>query len=344
MVKFDIEEIDKTFAKYKKGQILDGVVVIKRNDGVIFNIGGKNDAFIPADDFTDFDSLKIGDRFKVVITKNKNEEGLIEASKTEADNIVFGNQNAEKLKLGSKFTFVPTDENHGLVSKMGQFEIFIPQEEVSIYFEKNLKQYIGKQCEAIVTEYNKDEKKIIGSIKLLKTQIKEQNESLFWKAIFINKIVQGTVEKILPYGIFVDVDGVSCFCHISNISHKRVENIEDFIQVGETKTFKVIEVDRENKKVALGLKQLEVSPRELAIKALEMYQTYTGKVVKILPFGAIVMLENEAVGLLHVSNATDKIGAKIYEVVKLDDMVEVQPINIDLDRVKVSFRLKKVIN
>ena len=114
--------------------------------------------------------------------------------------------------------------------------------------------------------------------------------------------------------------------------------------MGQIKNFKVIEVDRENKKVALGLKQLETSPRELALNALELYQTYTGKVVKILPFGALVMLENQAVGLLHVSNATDKIGAKIYEVVKLDDIVEVQPINIDLDRVKVSFRLKKVIN
>lgn len=343
MVKFDINEIDKTFAQYKKGQIFDGVVVIKRNDGVIFNIGGKNDAFIPADDFDDFDNIKIGDRFKVVITKNKNEEGLIEASKAEADNIVFGNQNAEKLKLGSKFSFVVTDERNGLISKMGEFEIFIPQAEVNLYFEKNLKQYIGKQCEAIVTEYNREEKKIIASIKLLKSQIKEQNESLFWKAIFINKIVQGTVEKVMPYGIFVDVDGVSCFCHISNLSHKRIENIEDFISVGETKQFKVVEVDRDNKKVALGLKQLEVSPRELAIKALELYETYKGKVTKILPFGAIITLENEASGLLHISNATDKTDANIYEIVKLDDVVEVMPINIDVDKAKVSFKLKQVI-
>ncbi len=343
MVKFDINEIDKTFAQYKKGQIFDGVVVIKRIDGVIFNIGGKNDAFIPAGDFDDFETLKIGDRFKVVITKNKNEEGFIEASKAEADNIVFGNQNAEKLKLGSKFSFVVTDERNGLISKMGEFEIFIPQAEVNLYFEKNLKQYIGKQCEAIVTEYNKEEKKIIGSIKLLKSQIKEQNESLFWKAIFINKIVQGTVEKIMPYGIFVDVDGVSCFCHISNLSHKRIDKIEEFINIGEIRQFKVVEVDRENKKVALGLKQLEMSPREVAIKALELYETYKGRITKILPFGAIVTLENGAAGLLHISNATDKTDANIYEIVKLDDLVEVMPINIDLDRLRVSFKLKQVI-
>lgn len=338
MVKFDINEIDKTFAEYKRGQLFDGIVVIKRDDGVIFNIGGKNDAFIPYNDFENYDEVKIGDRFRVVIVKNKNEEGLIEASKAEADAIVFGNQNAEKLKLGSKFSFVVTDENHGLISKMGHFAIFIPQEEVNEYFEKNLKPYIGKQCEAIVTGYDKEEKKIIGSIKLLKSQIREQNENLFWSAIFINKVVKGEVEKVLPYGVLVNVDGVSCFCHISNLSYKRIDKIEDFIKIGEVRQFRVIEIDRENKKVALGLKQLETSPKEMAIKELKIYENYKGKVTKLLPFGALITLENGAVGLLHISNATEKINKNIYEIVKIDDEVEVQTILIDEENMKVSFK------
>ena len=56
---FNLDIIDKTFTSYKKGQLFDGVVVMKRTDGVIFNIGGKNDAFIPASDFEDFDAVKI---------------------------------------------------------------------------------------------------------------------------------------------------------------------------------------------------------------------------------------------------------------------------------------------
>ena len=100
--KFNLEEIEKTFTAYKKGQIFDGVVVSKREDGVIFNIGGKNDAFILADDFDDYDEVKIGERFKVLITKQKNEQGFIEASKREAVNQIIGTQNAEKLRLKGK--------------------------------------------------------------------------------------------------------------------------------------------------------------------------------------------------------------------------------------------------
>ena len=105
----------------------------------------------------------------------------------------------------------------------------------------------------------------------------------------------------------------------------------------------MIELDREKKKVSLGLKQLEISPREEAIKSLEVGNVYKGKVVKLLPFGAIINLENDASGLLHISNATEKLDKNIYEIVKLDDEVEVIVINVDEDKMKVSFKLKQVI-
>ena len=72
-VKFSMDAIDQTWTTYRLNQVLDGVVVLKREDGVIFNIGGKSDGFIPADDFDNFADIQVGDRFKVVITNMKNE-------------------------------------------------------------------------------------------------------------------------------------------------------------------------------------------------------------------------------------------------------------------------------
>ena len=207
--KFDLEEIEKTFASYKSGKMYDGVVVAKRDDGAIFNIGGKNDAFIPKEDFDNYEELKIGERFKVVITKNRNEEGFIEASKSLADSQIIGTQNAEKLKLGSKFSFVVTNATgEGISSKMGEYLVFVPVDEISEKPIYNLKNLISKQFEAVVTEYNKEQKSIIASIKLLTSQVREKNETMFWSSIFINKVVEGKVKKILPYGIFVEVDGI----------------------------------------------------------------------------------------------------------------------------------------
>ena len=94
----------------------------------------------------------------------------------------------------------------------------------------------------------------------------------------------------MPYGAFVDVGGVDCFLHISNISYQHISSPDQVIQEGQEYSFKVIEVDRENKKVALSLKALQDSPKKAAIKMLQVGQVYDGIVVKILKFGAISLL------------------------------------------------------
>lgn len=338
---FNLDLIDKTFTSYKKGQSFDGVVVMKRDDGCIFNIGGKNDAFIPADDFEDFSKLKIGDRFSVVITNQKNDEGLIEASKSLADALKMANQNANSLRLGSKFSFVVTGTGDGLLSKMGDYSIIIPFDEASETPSRNHNRFVGKQMEAVVTEIDKENKRIVGSVKLLQQQTRVAIENNFWNSIFINKVVKGKVVRILPYGAFVNVDGVDCFLHISQISYSRLEKVEDAISVGQEQQFKVIGLDRENKKVELSLKALLKDPRTERVEELVVGQTYTGEVVKLLQFGAIVKVENGATGLVHITNATDDRTKKIYEIVKVGDSVQVQVLSKDEENAKVSFALVK---
>lgn len=337
MTNFSLEEIEKTFTNYKKGNLESGVVVFKRDDGVIFNIGGKKDAFILKEDFSNYDEVKIGDRFKVVI-QGINDEGMILASKSEADVILIGIQNAQKLKLGSRFSFVPTHFEGGLHSKMGDYDIFVPASEISSHYV-DTKKMIGKQFEAVVTELDRDNKKIVASIKLLADQIAAANAELFWKSIFINKIVSGKAKKILPYGAFVDVGGVDCFVHISDLSFSRISSPSDVISEGQELNFKVIEVDRENKKVKLGLKQILPDPIIEKIENLIVGETYEGEVTKLLAFGAIIKLDSGVSGLLHISNATERRDANIYEFVKLGERVRVKVLSKDIENKKVSFGL-----
>ena len=216
--------------------------------------------------------------------------------------------------------------------------MFVPIAEIS-HTTKDVRRTVGKQFEAVATEIDKDKKSIIASIKLLEDKIKETNETLFWNSIFINKVVRGKVKKILPFGAFVDVGGVDCFIHISNMSYSRIGKPDEVIKEGQEYNFKVIEVDRENKKVALSLKALQESPRLLAIKELHVGAIYKGVVVKILQFGAIIKLENGATGLLHIKNATEANNKQIYEIVKLDQQVEVEVLSKDEEEERVSFKL-----
>lgn len=342
--KFNLNSIDKTFAFYKKGQMFDGVVVIKRDKGVLFNIGGKNDAFIPYEDFDNYDAIKIGDRFKVVITKNKNEEGFIEASKRIADDFILGNQTVQMLRLGSKFSFIALEYNSGLISKMGEWKVVIPTKEVSLNYVPNFEKLVGKQMEAVVTEINNETKEIVGSVRLLQEQIKVATENNFWNSIFINKIVKGVVKRILNYGCFVEVDGVDCFCHISNLAYERISNPDEVVTLNQEYNFKIINIDHENKKVELSLKALMEDPKLTNIKELVSDQVYSGEVIKLLQFGAIIKLENSVTGLLHISNATENREKKIYEIVKNGDKVSVKVVSVDLENMRVSFELEQKVD
>ena len=339
--KFNLNAIDQTFTRYNKDDLFDGVVILKREDGIIFNIGGKSDAFISKDEIADFESTKIGERFKVSVLGGKNEDGMILVSKNKADDLIIGSTTAEKLRIGSQFSFYVTAyKNNGLLSKMGQYEIVIPEGEIDNK-AKPLHSYLKKQLTAIVTEIDSEQKVITASVRMLTNQIKENAENIFWQSIFINKIVKGVVKKTLPYGAFVDVEGVDCFIHISDLSYDRVSNVQEIIKEGETYTFRVIKLDKENKKVSLGIKQLDISPRIKTIQSLNGGEVFKGIVSKILPFGALVKLENGVEGLLHISNATDNLQKRIYEIVKIEQEITVEIIDVDKEKNRLGLKLIK---
>lgn len=340
-MKFDLNSIDKTFTQYRLNQVLEGIVVLKREDGVIFNIGGKSDAFIPKNDFEDFNSIKIGERFSVIITKMKNEEGLIEASRSKAEGLIIGTLKAKELKLGSTFTFVVTKVVHdGLVSKLGEYKIIVPNDEISITNYKSPKSYLNKQLEGIVTSIDQERKEIVASVKMLDERTKYNNELAFWNSIFVNKLVEGTIEKIVPFGAFVNVNGVSCLCHISDVSYEKIKSADEILKLGQTYTFRVIKIDKEHKKVNLSYKVLQKSPKEELINKLKIGEKFLGEVTKILPFGAIIRLKNGLEGLLHISDATNLSGVNIYEICKLGENIEVLVKSTQPEKNRISFELE----
>jgi ribosomal protein S1 len=340
-IKFGLDEIEKTFTHYHANDMVEGVVVAIHDDGLIFNLGGKLDAFIPKDQVKDFEGAKIGDRFPVIIKGGKNENGMILASQTLAEDIILGNQKAENIKLGTSFTCVilSVSDSGGLISKIGQYDIYIPEDEICSYRQVNPKTYISKRVNAIATEINVEEKKIIASIKILEDKVREENETNFWRANFINKIVEGTVKRFVPYGAFVEVDGVNCLLHISEISYKKINSASEVLELEKKYKFKILKLDRENKRVSLGYKQLQESKKDTLLKELKVGQQFEGQVIKLLPYGAIIKLENGVEGLLHVRNATDDSRKLIYQIVKLGETIKVNIKNIDLERSRVEFSL-----
>jgi len=335
-VKFNLESIEKTFMHYSKKQIISGKVVSLKNDGAVFDIGGKLDGFIPEREYPDFDNAKVGDAFSVLLLGEKNNENMILLSKAQAEKMLSGNKRAEILKTGSKFSFeVVRIQNNNLIGYLGEYKIIVPNRHISVKPSYVLGKYLNKKIDVVVLEIDKIKKSIFASIIALKKENQVMIENTFWQNIDVDKIVKGKVIKIMPYGAFVNVDGVDCFIHISDLAYEKVDKVENFLTEGEEKLFKILKVDKENKRILLGLKQMSENVKLAKLKALEIGKIYKGTVTKILPFGALIVLNENIEGLLHISD-TNEPKKRIYEIVKPGQEIDIAIKSVDLEKERVS--------
>lgn len=342
--KFNLETIDKTFTYFKVGSKVNASVVAILKNGVLVNIGGKKDGFIPfcEEESKALTDVKVGEEFEAIITNTKDESGCIILSKEKADYIRWGNEVVNGLKVGDNTNIIITNKNKaGIISKIGAFEVFVPYSQISSKkIDNNLDNYINKQFTATILEIDLIKKKIIASIKAYEDKQKIDLETAFWQSIFENKIVTGTVIRFTEFGAFVNVNGVDCLLHNTEASYDKNKTARDIFEIEKEYEFKVIKCDKENKRVSLSYKALQENPLTAKVALLKVGDVVEGEVKKILPFGAVIMLQNEVEGLLHIKEASHFFVKNIYEVAKVGQKLTLKIINIDYKANKVSLSLK----
>ena len=158
-------------------------------------------------------------------------------------------------------------------------------------------------------------------------------------------IVTGKVRNLTNYGAFVELEeGIDGLLHVADMSWTRkVVHPNEVLMKGDEIRAKVLQVNQERKRIALGIKQLEDDPWQAAIQ--EKYQVgfiVRGRVTKITNFGVFVKLEDDLEGLLHISELSqDKVGSP-EEVVKVDEEIDVKIIKVDPENRKIGLSIKEI--
>ncbi|HOM16666.1 MAG TPA: S1 RNA-binding domain-containing protein, partial [Thermoguttaceae bacterium] len=158
-------------------------------------------------------------------------------------------------------------------------------------------------------------------------------------------IVRGIVRNLLNYGAFIELEeGVDGLLHVTDMSWTRkISHPNEVLQRGQEVTCRVLSVDQERRRIALGLKQLTEDPwvREIPEK-YQPGQIVTGTVTKITNFGVFVSLEDGLEGLLHISELADHKVDDPEEIVKVGDQIEVKILRVDPDDRKIGLSRKRV--
>jgi small subunit ribosomal protein S1 len=158
-------------------------------------------------------------------------------------------------------------------------------------------------------------------------------------------MVKGTVRNLTNYGAFIEIEeGIDGLLHVSDMSWTRkISHPSEVVEKGQTVECKVLSVDQQRRRIALGLKQLEEDPWATDIPSkYQPGQLVTGTVTKITNFGVFVGLENGLEGLLHISELADHKVENAEEIVKVGDQIEVKVLRVDAAERKIGLSRKRV--
>lgn len=199
----------------------------------------------------------------------------------------------------------------------------------------------GDDVEAIVLSIQKDEGKISLGIKQTQRNPWDDVEERYPPGTN----VKAEVKSLTNYGAFVELEpGIEGLIHISDLSWiKKVSHPSELFKKGDKVEAVVLSVDKESKKITLGVKQLSTNPWENIEKAIPVGSLVTGKVTKVTAFGAFVELDNGIEGLIHVTELSNQSFAKVEDVIASGDEVKAKVVKLDPEHKKVSLSIKEYL-
>lgn len=351
-----VAQMDNGQSKLKRGQLVTAIISSASDEGVAVLLPFfKKEILlekseIECEEYKKEDyAAKVGDEIELMVVSTnpvKLSQKIIAQLKEEEGTI-------QAISDGEEFSVVCSGFNKGgLISTMGTYSVFVPAKEIRMGYVKELEKYVGKKLRLKALEIKKSDRKkeIIASQRVIleeeksaRDAAKAEREAEFFANVHVNDVVEGKVERVTNFGAFVSVNGFDCLAHISDLSWSGVKNVTDVLEIGKKYEFIVLKVDEENKKVSIGYKQLQPQPWDLVAEKYTAGDTVHGKVVRIVPFGAFVEIENGVDGLVHVSQISHEWLENPTSVLNIGEEVDAKILVLDPANKKMTLSIKALL-
>lgn len=341
---------EATFKEYKVGDIVKGKVLKVDPSGVLVDINYKSDGLIPTEELSDRsigspeEVVKVGDVISVYIDNLENKEGYVLLSKQRADyerkwKFAMDAYHNRTLLEGKVLQAL----KGGLVVDCGGIRGFVPASQVTKTNEESLDSFVGKVISLKVIEVNRRQGKVVLSNKMGAGEKERADTDKLLNELEVGQIRRGKVKNLKPFGAFVDLGGLEGLIHLSEISWKRVKHPSEVLKTGDEIDVFVLGVDRVNKKVSLGLKELQPDPWVSAAEIYKPKQIVKAKILRFAKFGAFAELEHGLEGLIHISELSTHPVQNPGDAVKIGDVVDVKILRVLPEEQRIGLSIKDVI-
>ena len=334
--------VAEQIGELKAGTILKGKVVGMAGDDFLLEVGLKSEGILEKQEFDDPGTVEVGDIVEVLLENIEAEHGMVQISKRKADRIRNWERIIETKAEGDVAEGrVMRKIKGGLLVDIG-VPVFLPASQVDIRRPPDIGIFIGRDIRAQIVKIDTDRRNIVISRRRLIEDERAEARKNLLSTLKEGDIVKGKVKNIADFGAFVDLGGIDGLLHITDMSWGRVGHPSEVVKIEEEVEVKVLNIDREKEKIALGLKQKDASPWSDIGAKYPVDTRVAGVVTNIMSYGAFVKLEDGVEGLVHISEMswTKRINHP-SELVSIGQEVEVVILEINSDKQEISLGMKQ---
>ncbi|MBP9040889.1 MAG: S1 RNA-binding domain-containing protein [Anaerolineaceae bacterium] len=331
-------------ASVTPGQIL--VSVGTKSEGIIT---GKEYELIPSDELA---NLKIGQEIPVYVVNPEDQNGnlilsYMRAREEEGWSIV------EALLANKQATHstVIGYNKGGLIVPIGGLRGFVPASQISLTRragvtgdtpEQRWSKMIGSEIDVCVIEVDRERRRLILSERQASTETRESVKERVLEELKEGETYTGRVTSLADFGVFVNVNGADGLVHMSEISWDRIQHPSEVLKVGQEVKVKVINIDREKKRIGLSIRQLQSDPWDQKAAQFHEGQLVEGTITRLTKFGAFARLTDDIEGLIHISEISEKRIEHPREVIKEGETYTLRVIKVDPTVHRIGLSLRRV--
>lgn len=351
-----LENEEYNYQSPSPGEIREGVILKKTNHEILIDLGLKREAVVPAKDLSklspeELDALTVGSTVRVFVLPGEDEEGRrlvsINLARMREDW-----QRAEALHAsGELFEGEVVGFNKGgVLVAFGRLRGFVPASQLTSLppqregqsHQDRLKALVGQRLTLKVLEVDARRRRLIFSERAAQREQRAAKREQLFAEIQPGDVRKGTVTNLQSFGAFVDLGGADGLIHVSELAWHRVKHPREVLQVGQQIEVYVLDVDREENRIALSLKRLQPDPWLQVTEKYNVGDTIEVEITNVRDFGAFARLEEGVEGLIHVSEISSGHVEKPADVVQPGQRLVAQIISIDPERRRIGLSLKRV--
>ncbi len=344
-----VAALDETFAEHDavQGSVVKGIVVDIDGEAATVDIGMKAEGRVDLREFADLSTgeveLSVGDEVDVYLENLDDRKGRAVLSREKARREVALDTLEKAYEAEEKVSGVIFGRvKGGFTVDLQGVLAFLPGSQVDVRPIRDMDPLMNTPLDFQILKMDRARSNLIVSRRAVMDESRSEAREELLEDMEQGKVLEGVVKNITDYGAFIDLGGVDGLLHITDIAWHRINHPNEVLSLGQVLKVQVIRFDEENKRVSLGLKQLNEDPWEKVEETYAVGSKVKGVITNITEYGAFVELAPGIEGLIHVSEMSwTRKNVHPGKLVSTSQEVEVMVLEIDTNKRRISLGLKQ---